>query len=99
MMVLVALAGVGLAAFRLHPALGCFVSSMLCLALIRTSRRIDHLRAMESSIRPSETNRTMIDDPARALELLRLGTANSLGTFRDGQEEAIRNIFEGRWRS
>jgi ATP-dependent DNA helicase RecQ len=44
------------------------------------------------------TNRTMIYDPARALELLRLGTGNPRGVFRDGQEEAIRHIVEGRGR-
>ena len=34
----------------------------------------------------------------RALELLRLGTGNPRATFRDGQEEAIIHIVEGRGR-
>ncbi len=34
----------------------------------------------------------------RALELLRLGTQNSAATFREGQEEAIRHVVDGRGR-
>jgi len=34
----------------------------------------------------------------RALELLRVGTGNPKATFRDGQEEAIHRVFEGRER-
>jgi ATP-dependent DNA helicase RecQ len=37
-------------------------------------------------------------DPSRSLNLLRLGTQNPQATFRDGQEEAIRHIVEGRSR-
>lgn len=37
-------------------------------------------------------------DPTRALELLRRGTQNPSAEFRDGQEEAIRQIVEGRGR-
>ena len=37
-------------------------------------------------------------NPTRALELLRLGTKNSKTTFREGQEEAIRHVVEGRGR-
>ncbi len=37
-------------------------------------------------------------DPARALDLLRLGTQNPAAAFRDGQEAAIRHIVEGRGR-
>jgi ATP-dependent DNA helicase RecQ len=37
-------------------------------------------------------------NPARAIELLRLGTQNPATTFREGQEEAIRHIVEGRCR-
>ncbi|HEV7928470.1 MAG TPA: DEAD/DEAH box helicase, partial [Verrucomicrobiae bacterium] len=37
-------------------------------------------------------------DPARALELLRLGTQQPSATFRDGQEEAIRHVVDGRGR-
>jgi ATP-dependent DNA helicase RecQ len=36
--------------------------------------------------------------PTRALELLRLGTKNSATTFREGQEEAIRHVVDGRGR-
>ena len=32
----------------------------------------------------------------RALELLRLGTQNPTATFREGQEEAIQHIVDGR---
>ena len=35
---------------------------------------------------------------ARALQLLRLGSGLGNATFRDGQEEAIRHIVEGRGR-
>ncbi|HMB51690.1 MAG TPA: RecQ family ATP-dependent DNA helicase [Thermoanaerobaculia bacterium] len=37
-------------------------------------------------------------DPQRALDLLRLGTGLPDATFRDGQEEAIRHVVEGRGR-
>ena len=37
-------------------------------------------------------------NPTRALELLRAGTNNPEANFRDGQEEAIRHIVEGRGR-
>ena len=37
-------------------------------------------------------------DPARALDLLRLGTQNNNATFRDNQEDAIRHVVEGRGR-
>src|SRR5271170_4545592 len=34
----------------------------------------------------------------RALELLRLGTQNSAATFREGQDEAIQHLVDGRGR-
>lgn len=37
-------------------------------------------------------------NPTRALELLRLGTQNPAAVFRDGQEEAIRHVVDGRGR-
>ena len=37
-------------------------------------------------------------DPARALELLRIGTGRADAYFREGQEDAIRHIVEGRGR-
>jgi ATP-dependent DNA helicase RecQ len=37
-------------------------------------------------------------DPHRALTLLRIGPGNPTATFRDGQEEAIRHVVEGRGR-
>lgn len=37
-------------------------------------------------------------DPHRALELLRIGSGRADATFRDGQEEAIRHIVEGKGR-
>ena len=40
----------------------------------------------------------MAYDPRRALELLRLGSGIRTATFRDGQQEAIRHIVEGRGR-
>lgn len=40
----------------------------------------------------------MAYDPRRALELLRLGTNLPTSTFREGQEEAIKHIVEGRGR-
>src|SRR5580692_12384206 len=40
----------------------------------------------------------MAYNPSRALELLRLGTQNSAAAFREGQEEAIRHVVEGRGR-
>ncbi len=40
----------------------------------------------------------MIYNSSRALELLRRGANKSTATFRDGQEEAIRHIVEGRGR-
>lgn len=36
--------------------------------------------------------------PARALDLLRTGAQNPAATFRDGQEEAIQHVVEGRGR-
>lgn len=38
----------------------------------------------------------MAYDGNRALELLRIGTGNPDATFRDGQEQAIRSVIEGR---
>ena len=40
----------------------------------------------------------MTYDPQRALELLRLGTGRPDAVFREGQEEAIRHVVEGRGR-
>ena len=40
----------------------------------------------------------MTYDPKRALELLRIGTGQADATFRDGQEDAIRHVVEGRGR-
>jgi ATP-dependent DNA helicase RecQ len=37
-------------------------------------------------------------DPKRALELLRIGSGRANATFRDGQEDAIRHIVEGKGR-
>lgn len=37
-------------------------------------------------------------NPHRALTLLRLGTSSPDTTFREGQEEAIRHVYEGRGR-
>lgn len=37
-------------------------------------------------------------NPTRALELLRLGTQNPAAAFRDGQEEAIQHVVDGRGR-
>jgi ATP-dependent DNA helicase RecQ len=42
--------------------------------------------------------RTDFFDPKRALELLRLGCGRADATFRDGQEEAIRHLVEGKGR-
>ena len=36
--------------------------------------------------------------PTRALELLQLGTNNPAAAFRDGQEEAIQHVVDGRGR-
>lgn len=40
----------------------------------------------------------MLYDPTRAIALLRLGTQDSAATFREGQEDAIRHVVEGRGR-
>lgn len=40
----------------------------------------------------------MAYDPKRALELLRIGSGRADATFRDGQEDAIRHIVEGKGR-
>ena len=40
----------------------------------------------------------MAYDPKRALELLRIGSGRDDATFRDGQEDAIRHIVEGKGR-
>jgi ATP-dependent DNA helicase RecQ len=37
-------------------------------------------------------------NPRRALELLRLGTQNPAASFRDGQDQAIQHLAEGRGR-
>ena len=38
----------------------------------------------------------MTYNPQRALELLRIGSGRADATFREGQEDAIRHIVEGR---
>jgi len=40
----------------------------------------------------------MIYNPQRALELLRIGSGRANATFREGQEDAIRHIVDGRGR-
>jgi ATP-dependent DNA helicase RecQ len=40
----------------------------------------------------------MHDNPTRALDLLRLGTQDASAVFREGQEDAIRHLVEGRGR-
>jgi len=40
----------------------------------------------------------MTYDPKRAMELLRIGSGRADATFRDGQEDAIRHIVEGKGR-
>lgn len=40
----------------------------------------------------------MAYDPKRALELLRIGSGSADANFRDGQEDAIRHIVEGKGR-
>ena len=40
----------------------------------------------------------MTYNSARALQLLRIGSGRADATFRDGQEEAIRHVAEGRGR-
>jgi ATP-dependent DNA helicase RecQ len=56
------------------------------------------LQKERSSIFVKLKNRNMPYHPPRALELLRLGTLNPRAEFRDGQEEAIRHVVEGRGR-
>lgn len=41
---------------------------------------------------------SVIYNPQRALELLRIGSGRADATFRDGQEDAIRHVVEGRGR-
>lgn len=48
-MALALMAGVSLAAARLHPALGCFTAAASGLALIRTFGKIDRSLKMDSS--------------------------------------------------
>lgn len=45
-----------------------------------------------------QENNNMKYDPRRSLELLRVGSGLASATFREGQEEAIRYIVEGRGR-
>jgi ATP-dependent DNA helicase RecQ len=40
----------------------------------------------------------MTYNPQRALELLRIGSGRADATFREGQEDAIRHVVEGRGR-
>jgi len=67
-------------------------------------------RSTTESFQDSEGNRWLIRDddrnsnwwlrngPQRALELLRIGSGRADATFREGQEDAIRHIVEGRGR-
>lgn len=50
--------------------------------------------------RPKKTRESnnVAYDPKRALELLRIGSGRADSTFRDGQEDAIRHIIEGKGR-
>src|SRR5690606_16811413 len=50
--------------------------------------------------RPTKTRESnkVAYDPKRALELLRIGSGRADATFRDGQEDAIRHIVEGKGR-
>ncbi|WP_432209632.1 hypothetical protein, partial [Acinetobacter variabilis] len=40
----------------------------------------------------------MVFDPKRALQLLQIGSGRGDASFRDGQEDAIRHIVEGKGR-
>src|SRR5580704_1148298 len=42
--------------------------------------------------------RKLVYDQARALELLRLGSGSKRARFRQGQEEAVQHVVEGRGR-
>ncbi len=48
------------------------------------------------AMRPVGERWTVTYDPQRALELLRLGTRQPHSKFREGQEEAIRHVVDGR---
>jgi hypothetical protein len=69
-MVVVVLASLCLAAFRLHPSLGCFVTAVFCLAIIRTFGTIDRLGAIGSSMSLSKVIRTFIASVVVALTIL-----------------------------
>lgn len=53
-----------------------------------------------ATARPTKTRESnnVAYDPKRALELLRIGSGRADATFRDGQEDAIRHIVDGRGR-
>lgn len=55
---------------------------------------------MQSSVRTTGagTGNSVIYDPKRALELLRIGSGIAQARFRDNQEDAIQHIVEGRGR-
>jgi hypothetical protein len=55
------------------------------------------LRAIARPTKAREKNKVAYD-PKRALELLRIGSGRADATFRDGQEDAIRHIVEGKGR-
>ncbi|UXY16406.1 RecQ family ATP-dependent DNA helicase [Chitiniphilus purpureus] len=55
------------------------------------------LRAIARPTKARENNNVAYD-PRRALELLRIGSGRADATFRDGQEDAIRHIVEGKGR-
>jgi ATP-dependent DNA helicase RecQ len=55
------------------------------------------LRATDHPTKARENNNVAYD-PKRALELLRIGSGRADATFRDGQEDAIRHIVEGKGR-
>ena len=70
MLVVVAVAGVSLAAFRIHPALGVFVAGVSSLALVRVFGAVERRKAESQQTGSAELVRTSIVSLLIALVIL-----------------------------
>ena len=69
-MIVIVAADLGFASFRIHPALGGFVASVLCLSLIRIFGAIDRFQARGMPMRTAELVRTSIASAIIATTIL-----------------------------
>lgn len=74
LMAMAMLAAVSLAAFRMNPSLGSFVARVLCLATIRTFRKLDAYEARDMPLVPKGAIRMFRQSTAVATVIIGVST-------------------------